>query len=145
MDRRNRLTFIISAIAVFLTFIIFFQMTKTRTEVDWYALIFILIAELGTLGGLIAVNAEAKRSFSLMLKAGTYTVLGLYTVATIVLSILFTSVSALREYLGLFKSIQASLIALAAIIILILASAARTIAKRNKAAELKKSQSGSNI
>ncbi len=133
--RRNKITAVIGAIIVSVTLVVFFMITENREKIDWTGLIFILAAEIGLFGGLIGADIEAGRSSSLMLRSGAYSVLGIYAVTATSLSILFMSVSSLREHIKLFVAAQIILIAVAAAILLLLIASSRSVSEKHSAAE----------
>lgn len=89
--RRTVPTAIIGLIAIAVTLLIFFTAVTERHTIQWVSLLFIIFAELITTGGFILIDEYAKNTSGVMLRAGTYSLLFIYFIATIVVSIMYMS------------------------------------------------------
>lgn len=132
-NRRNKVIAVIGFLIVVVTLLLFFLIIESKKIIDWAGLVFILIAEFGFFSGLISIDIESKYlSSSVMLRSGAYSILSIYAVIAISLSILFLSIPFLRERIKLLVTLQIAVIAISAVMLLILLVSSRSIAEKIK-------------
>ena len=91
---RTNANFGIGLIVILVTFIIFFvgYTDNPKSTIDWLRLIFILISEIAFFGGTTAFLSKKYTSSQMLFMTGVISVLSLYFIATIVLSLLSNSI-----------------------------------------------------
>lgn len=131
MTNNRSLTEVIGLIFMALTIALFFLFTGERTALDWWCLIFMLLAELGATMGLTLLPYRTGDDCRPMLVGGFYAVLLLYVCASVVVALLFMIL--LREGLLVMIAVQLLIIALAVVFVLVLSAASRRAAQNTQA------------
>ena len=127
-DTKNRTTImIIFAIVVIATVFLFFIITSKIEAVDWIGVMFILIAEVSFFCGLISIE---NHSSALMLRSGIYSVISIYSLTAIIVSVIF--MLWFRESIITFISLQVAIIAITLILVVMFISFSMSAAKKNK-------------
>ena len=125
MNRRNLTAIVVGILTVAVTLLIFFMSITERTEIDWTALFFILIAELNFFGGIILIDILANNSYGTMLRAGGFSTLAIYGIVALVVSFVFIYLKIDRQ--KMLTTIQLTILAIEIAILLMIASSAKSI------------------
>jgi hypothetical protein len=96
-----------------------------RTEIDWTALFFIIIAELNFFGGIILIDMLANNSYGTMLRAGGFSTLAIYGIVALAVSFVFIYLEIDRQ--KMLTTIQLTILAIEIAILLMIASSAKSI------------------
>lgn len=130
MSQKIRTTGIIGTIVGAVTLIVFFILTQQREPIDLVGLLFMLVAELVLFGGTIYVQRAAGRSGGTFTRAGAYSALAIYSVVAFVLCPVF--ILYFRESVKHFFVMQLVWLALLTIALILVMSAGRGAAARNR-------------
>lgn len=119
MINRIRNTVItIGIILVVVTLALFFMLSENRITMDWLCLSFILFSEIIVIISILMIEGAEARHTGVLLRAGGYSTIALYSVISISLSIIFLLI--LREEIKFFVTLQMILLVIAAIILLLI-------------------------
>lgn len=125
MNRRNLTAIVVGILTVAVTLLIFFMNITERTEIDWTALFFIIIAELNFFGGIILIDMLANNSYGTMLRAGGFSTLAIYGIVALAVSFVFIYLEIDRQ--KTLTTIQLTILAIEIAILLMIASSAKSI------------------
>lgn len=129
-SRRTVPTAIIGLIVIAVTLLIFFTAVTERHAIQWVSLLFIIFAELITTGGFILIDEYAKNTSGVMLRAGTYSLLFIYFIATTAVSIMYMSgVGGSVKWLVMIEFI---ILALTVAIMVPIFASSKTINEKNR-------------
>jgi hypothetical protein len=120
---------IIGFIFIILTVLLFSILPEKRTFIDWIGICFILLAEIEFIVGFIFIQGAAGRFESTMLYSGAYSIITLYSVTSIVVSILFMLI--FQNGIRILVSIQIALMAIIAILLILIFIGSSHLAVKN--------------
>ena len=130
-NRRKNTLLIIGFITLLVSTVIFTMLTKEKTSLSFLSFGFILFSEILFFGGMLFVENTAENNAEVMLRAGTYSVLTLYLIASVIISIMY--IAKIWTKTSNLIAIQAVILGGAAIaIILINISSKRVYENENK-------------
>ena len=113
-------TLLVGVLVLLITLVSFFMTTPQSTSADRLGLFFLVLAEVLFFGGLIGVDFLAQKTGTLV-RSGGYTVLGLYLLGALVLSLIM--ICANLESVTLLATFQIILPCAAAILLVLLVTA----------------------
>jgi len=119
----------IGFITILATIALFFILTEKRELIDWSSFCSILAVELILMLGLIILESKSGNRGVLLLRSGIYSVLGLYTFISIVVSILF--MFTFREGTKYLIAIQIVLLAIVLITIVLIYFSSEHVGEAN--------------
>lgn len=126
-------TAIIGLLAVVVTLLLFFTAVTERHAVQWVGISFIILAEIITTAGFIAVDEYARSTSGVFLRAGSNSLLIIYLIITAAVSIFFIS-----GYYGKLKwlvTIDLAVIAVCAAIMVPIFMSSRSLDVENTAVQ----------
>ncbi|SHI56753.1 hypothetical protein SAMN05444401_1023 [Clostridium amylolyticum] len=133
MDRRNKVfsNIAIGAIVIIITLVLFFVGFEKveKTNLDYLALMFILVSETALFGGLILLIINEAPMSGIIIRSGIISTLSIYWLLTIITYLIYKN--AYKDSLGGFVAVQLILLALAAIISISLFMAASNVHASN--------------
>lgn len=117
---RRIITGIIGLIIISATLVVFFMGfgNGQKENIDYAALIFVIISEIVLFGTMILIDDFKNKSNGLFLNSGVISALVLYWIATTLISILLPEV--LKDNINAFITVQILVFALAAVIVLLI-------------------------
>lgn len=107
----------IGIILLVISLAVFILVNDSKAAIDWIGLLFILLAEVIFIGGVITINEKVKRQ-KVFITAGVLSTLSIYLVLTILVSNLFWFV--FRGQANLLIALQMILVAFTAIICILI-------------------------
>jgi hypothetical protein len=107
----------IGVIVIIISLAVFALVNQSKDMIDWIGLIFILIAELLLIGGIVMVNQRGKQD-KVFFSAGILSVLSIYLVLDFIVSMIFCL--ALRTQAKILTAVQLVMLALTAIICILI-------------------------
>ncbi|SHK73129.1 hypothetical protein SAMN02745136_03201 [Anaerocolumna jejuensis DSM 15929] len=133
MKTRNRNVIgFISFILILITIALFFILTEKRVFIDWLGIGFIIAAELILMTGLLFIQRERGEQERTVLYAGMNSAIGLYTILSIIVSVLFMGL--FREDAKYLLLIQIVLIAAYLITVVLIYNISIHVGKANASA-----------
>jgi len=138
ITKRNILGVIIMLIAVGVTLMVFFSAVKERETIHYVALMFMVLAEVITAGGIILIGNYHRKTSAALLVAGGFSALIIYIIVSLVVSIVF--LAGISTSITLLANIQVILIAIVAVTVILLTMANKHAKKQDaKVAEARDS------
>jgi len=121
---------IIGLIVIAVTFIIFFTAISKWETIHLVSLLFIILTELIVVCGFIAVDNYAQHSSGVMLRSGAFSLLFLYFIATVIVSIMF--LTGFGSSIKWLVALQLVIMAITAIIMVLLIANSKSLYEKNR-------------
>jgi len=106
------------------------MLTDQISTVEWGGLIFIILAEIGLFGGEIIICTLSSKTAGVMLSSGVYGILSIYSIVSVIISLLFMVV--IKDNIKGLVIVQISVIAITAILLLITTSTSKSVGNSDK-------------
>ncbi len=133
MSNRKNIIGVIGILVLVASFLIFLLISGPREAIDWTGLAFVFLAEIIFFGGISFIDQIASKTSGVFLRAGAFSILTIYGVLSVILSLVF--VQFFRSDLRLLVTIQLLLLLVCMIILIVLTASSKGIDRRNLATE----------